>query len=271
MIFKALLILIEVLIITVLNYYMASSFYSLDVLYCLPVIQTARFAALQTETFTRSYTISLVAMTCAIAWSAAEAAVVWPSFPLGALAMNILTRGVTFTIIARVIAKLWKEKELERNDNLTGLANRVELTRKLEEVQLHSERSGKPYSLLLINIDKFREFNDEFGHQYGDEVLKLLAAVLQEKTKAQDMVARLASDEFVILLPDTEAKLCLPLGTRICSSVVHKFSQNNWDLNLSFGQVTEIGGNKNLDNLYKIAGENLTINRNRKNDASISS
>jgi len=104
MIFQALLIAIEVLFITVLNYYMSSSYYSLDVLYCLPVIQTARFSALQAQTTSGAYTLPFVAIICAIAWSAAEAAVVWPSFPIDAYLMNVLTRGVTFTIVERVIS-----------------------------------------------------------------------------------------------------------------------------------------------------------------------
>ncbi len=262
MIFKSFLLLVEVLIITVLDYYMASSFYSLDVLYCLPVIQTARFSSLQRDSFSGSYTIHLVAIACAIAWSVVEAMVVWPNFPISAIAMNILTRAVTFTVIARVVMKLWKDKEHEVKDSLTGLSSRVELARKLEEVQAQSERHGNPHSLLFINIDRFRKFNDEFGHKMGDEVLIQLAKTLQGRTKEDDMVSRIASDEFLVLLRDADQKLSLVMGTRLCAAAQSAFKDLGWDLTLSFGQVTEIGRQKSLEELIRLAGENLKANRN---------
>jgi diguanylate cyclase (GGDEF)-like protein len=249
------------MIITVLNYYMASSYYSLDVLYCLPVIQTARFSALQRDSSTSSYTIHVVAITCAVAWSAAEAFVVWPNFPFSAVLMNVLTRGVTFTIIARVIAKLWRDKEFERKDNLTGLANRAELAKELEETQLQSELTGKPHTLLFINIDNFRMFNDEFGHKRGDEVLIHLAQVLQGKIRDRDMVSRIASDEFLILLHESDEQISHRMGGRLCLAATHSFKESGWNLNLSFGYVTEIGREKSLEELIRIAGENLKINR----------
>ncbi len=261
MIFKAFLILIEVLCITVLNYYMSSSYYSLDVLYCLPVIQTARFAALQSQSTSGTYTLPLVAIICAIAWSAAEAAVVWPSFPIDAFLMNVLTRGVTFTIIARVIAKLWRDKEFIRKDSLTGLANRLELSGKLEEIQLKSHSSGMPYTLLFINIDKFRVFNDEFGHQSGDDVLKVLAESLLEVTKTQDVVSRIASDEFFILLPETDDSLIQQLALRFCKAAEKKFSLKGWNITLSFGYATDTGNKKNLEDLIRIATEKMKNNR----------
>ena len=261
MIIRSFLIGIEVLFITVLNYYMSSSYYSLDVLYCLPVIQTARFAALQTHSSSGAYTLPIVAIICAIAWSAAEAAVVWPSFPIGALLMNILTRGVTFTIIARVIAKLWKDKESARKDVLTGVANRLELSSRLEDIQLKSKVSGLPYSLLYVNIDGFREFNDISGHQVGDNALKQLAETLQEATKAQDVVSRIASDEFFIILTETDENLIKQLAVKVCRAAEKKFIQNGWKLTLSFGFTTERGTQKSVEELIRLAGEHLKLNR----------
>ncbi len=261
MILRAFLILIEVLAITLLNYYMATSYYSLDVLYCLPVIQTARFAALQSQTGSGAYTLPMIAIICAVAWSTAEAAVMWPSFPISAVMMNILTRGVTFTIIARVIAKLWRDKESIRKDSLTGLGNRMELSKRLEDIQMRSQATGNAYSVLLINVNNFREFNDEFGHQSGDDVLVQLANTLQEVTKAQDVVSRIGSDEFYILLPGTDEKLISHLASRFCKSAEKKFQQQNWDVTLSYGYTTQTGVNKSLEDLMRLVIENLRHNR----------
>jgi diguanylate cyclase (GGDEF)-like protein len=261
MILQALLIVIEVLLITVLNYYMSSSYYSLDVLYCLPVIQTARFSALQTQTTSGAYNLPIVAIICAIAWSAAEAAVVWPGFPIDAFLMNVLTRGVTFTIVARVIAKLWRDKDFVRKDSLTGLANRLELTTRLEAIQLKSFVSENPYTLLFINIDQFRKFNDQFGHQSGDDVLKQLAETLLQVTKSQDVVSRIASDEFFILLPETDEEMIRQLAIRFCLVAEKKLIENGWNLTLSYGYATEVSKQKSLEDLIRIAAEKMKNNR----------
>jgi diguanylate cyclase (GGDEF)-like protein len=261
MIIRSILIFVEVLFITIMNYYTASNYFSLDVLYCLPVIQTARLSALQRESSSGSYTIHIIAVTCAIAWSAAEAFVVWPNFPFSAILMNILTRAVTFTIIARVIAKLWKDKEIERKDYLTGLSNREEMNRKLEEMQLLSDVSGSPYTIMFVNIDRFRAFNAEHGYQSGDQVLKKLAATLQVKIKYEDMIARIAGDEFVILLHDTDDKLSQRMGARLSSAVKAAFNENGWDLNLSYGCITDTGKTRSVDDLIRMAGENMKAGR----------
>ena len=266
MFFRSLLILIEVLSITVLNYYMASSYYSLDVLYCLPVIQTARFAAIRSENDSETFVLSFVAITCAVAWSLVEAAVTWPSFPISAVLMNIITRGVTFSIIARVIVKLWKDRESARKDTLTGLANRFELTKSLDELQIQSERTGDPYTLLFFDIELFRIFNQEFGLQAGDDVLKQLAVVLQESTKINDVVSRFMSDEFFILLPNMDEQLSHKVATRICGAAARKFKQNGWDITLSYGLVSEIGTHKRLEDLIEIA----RTNKNQHKDSQVS-
>ena len=260
MFFRSLLILVEVVFITVLNYYMASSYYSLDVLYCLPVIQTARFAAIRDEKNSENFTLFFVAMVCAFAWSLAEAAVTWPSFPISAVLMNVVTRAVTFSIIARVIVKLWKDRESSRKDSLTGLANRFELTKSLDDVQRQSQITGNPYTLLYFDIEYFKIFNQAFGLQTGDDVLKQLAIVFQEATKVNDIASRIMSDEFYILLPDMDAELSQKVAIRICGAAERMFSKYGWKLTLSYGFVSQIGSQKNLDELIQMARDNK-INR----------
>lgn len=264
MLFRTLLIFIEVLFITILNYYMAASYYSLDVLYCLPVIQTARFGALQVQRNSDSQTLTIVAIFCAVAWSLAEAAVSWPNFPVSAFLMNVVTRGVTFLVIGRVIAKLWKDKEYSRKDWLTGLADRMEFIKWFENKQTKSERSGKQYSLLFFNIDKFRALNEKYGHQKGDEALKTLAGTMRENSRGGDIASRIGGDEFVLLLPDTDEQSCYSLGTRIAQATEGKFKQNGWDHTLSFGHVTGFGKQRSVEELLREASEKMYLNKQSK-------
>ena len=267
MLLRSLLIVLEVLFITILNYYMASSYYSLDVLYCLPVIQTAQFKALQSQRSSDTQYLLAIAILCGMAWSLAEAAVTWPDFPISAFLMNVITRAVTFTVIGRVITKLWKEKENLRKDELTGLVNRLEFINWFENKQLESQLKQKPYSLLFINIDNFRALNDKLGHQVGDQALQILAGTLLENSRGNDVSSRIGSDEFVLLLSDADERICLVLADRIIQAAEKKFKQNNWHISLSFGHVTDMGNMRSVQELLRIAGEKMYLNRKNKQNS----
>jgi diguanylate cyclase (GGDEF)-like protein len=257
MILRIVLIVIEVLFITVLDYYMASSFYSLDVLYCLPVIQTARLGALQKQSNSDSHTVAIVAVFCALAWSLAEAAVTWPNFPISAFLMNVVTRSVTFTIIGRVLTKIRRDKQYSRKDWLTGLPDRMEFIKWFEVKQEQSERSGRPYSLIMINIDSFRAFNDKHGYQIGDQALVRLADTLLENSRNIDTASRLGSDEFLLLLSDTDEKACDHLANRLIHEAKTGFQKNGWELSFSHGTVTETGFTRSVDELLRAAAESM--------------
>jgi diguanylate cyclase (GGDEF)-like protein len=261
MILRIFLIVLEVLFITVLDYYMASSFYSLDVLYCLPVIQTARLGALQQQRNSDSHSLYIVAAFCALAWSLAEAAVTWPGFPISAFLMNVVTRSVTFTIIGRVIMKIRKDKQYARKDWLTGLPDRTEFIKWFEIKQDQSERSGLPYSLIMINIDGFRAFNDKHGYQLGDQALVLMANTLLENSRGEDTASRLGSDEFLLLLSDTDEKACDFMTGRIVNAAVSSFQKNGWDLSLSCGKATETGVTRSVDELLRAATDSMRLDK----------
>jgi len=110
------LVVAEILFITFWDYKVAGAYYSLDVLYCLPIIQAARIGAIRSLRHSDTQMSALVGVISAVAWSIAEAAVVWPHYPLDAFTMNIFTRSVTFTVLGRVVAKLWKERDFSRKD-----------------------------------------------------------------------------------------------------------------------------------------------------------
>ncbi len=89
---------------------------------------------------------------------------------------------------------------LARFDSLTGLANRSRLLEILNETMARSERDGDVLALIFLDLDHFKQINDTFGHHVGDQVLKEFAARLSNAVRASDTVARLAGDEFVVVL-----------------------------------------------------------------------
>jgi GGDEF domain-containing protein len=190
-VWRFILVVAEILLITLFDYKLAATYFSLDVLYCLPVIQAAQIGAIRSMRRSDRQTSTIIGVLSAVAWSVAEAAIIWPGFPPVAFAMNVFTRSVTFTVLGRVVAKLWKEREYSRKDALTGLANRLEFSERFEAEQLRSERSGNPYSLLFIDIDLFKILNDQHGHHVGDKALKAVAEILNDNSRSVDTVARI--------------------------------------------------------------------------------
>ncbi len=93
--------------------------------------------------------------------------------------------------------------ELSVTDELTGLANRRRLDRKLEDEVARSGRTGQIFAVLMIDLDHFKQVNDRHGHQAGDEVLVKCGKALKASARSTDFVARFGGEEFCMLLPDT--------------------------------------------------------------------
>ncbi len=97
-----------------------------------------------------------------------------------------------------------REEEASRTDSLTGLKNRRGFLEACDGALQRSRRSGKPLSVVLADLDHFKEVNDVLGHGAGDEVLQKVAREFRSSVREQDTVGRWGGEEFVFLLPDTE-------------------------------------------------------------------
>ncbi len=92
-------------------------------------------------------------------------------------------------------------KEQANRDSLTGLFNRRYLEGTLEREMARCKREGAPLSMLLLDLDHFKLVNDTYGHQAGDEVLRVFGRLLQENARAEDIVCRYGGEEFLLVLP----------------------------------------------------------------------
>jgi len=107
----------------------------------------------------------------------------------------------------------WKRRALY--DGLTGCLTREAFISRLEAECVRSERTGAPFSLLLVDVDHFKDVNDRHGHEIGDRVLAHLAATFRAEARSADSVGRLGGDEFAILLPDTDVRGAVQLAERL--------------------------------------------------------
>ncbi len=104
-------------------------------------------------------------------------------------------------------------------DPLTGLHNRAWLDRTLERVAHRQADAGSPFSLLFLDVDRFRRLNRRFGHLVGDTVLQQVAQVLVEVLRPSELVARYGGDEFVVLLPGLTAEEARAVAERVLASL----------------------------------------------------
>lgn len=104
-------------------------------------------------------------------------------------------------------------------DGLTGINNRAAFDGRFAEEWSRAQRYDMPLSLLLLDVDCFKSFNDSFGHIAGDELLQMLARLLQTTARIIDFVARYGGEEFVVLLPNTAGEGALLMGERFRAAV----------------------------------------------------
>ena len=131
------------------------------------------------------------------------------------VAYPLAISGVTHSLRSRVARQNKRLAELGRTDDLTGLGNRRQCFEVVETELARFRRAGRPAALLMIDIDNFKAINDRYGHMVGDDVLCGMAAILRETCRAADTTARHGGDEFLIVLPETNAAEVAALAERI--------------------------------------------------------
>jgi diguanylate cyclase (GGDEF)-like protein len=111
--------------------------------------------------------------------------------------------------------QLQKVTELSNRDGLTGVFNHRYFQTSLDELMTEHTARQSPLSLIIMDIDFYKRFNDEYGHLQGDQVIRELAKILVSATRKTDIVARYGGDEFTIILADTDTDLARQIGERI--------------------------------------------------------
>jgi diguanylate cyclase (GGDEF)-like protein/PAS domain S-box-containing protein len=165
------------------------------------------------------------------------------------------------------------QKQLEEfsfSDGLTGIANRRMLDTVLEREWAQAQRSQKPLSLILADIDFFKQYNDSYGHMKGDECLKRVAQTLSlAANRPRDFIARMGGEEFVWVLPETDAASAREVANKCLhlirqAQIPHEASQVSSLLTLSLGvgtvvpsqQANALGFIEKVDELLYLAKHN---------------
>ncbi len=143
-------------------------------------------------------------------------------------------------------------------DPLTETGSRLALQIRLAEAEAATLKAGKPFSVVLVDVDRFKEINDRHGHLVGDAVLQEVAALLRSRLRAQDSVARYGGDEFVLILPLTESEEAAHLAGELRKLAgERKFSDHQLSISLSMGVATFSVEAEDLREILRRADEAL--------------
>lgn len=125
-----------------------------------------------------------------------------------------------------------------RSDPLTGLLNRRGFEFQLDFAMALARRSGRPLSVLVIDVDHFKRINDQHGHDEGDAVLRTLARVLRQRLRESDVLARMGGEEFLALLPDTTADAAVTIAEQLRELLAHSPMAHGEPVTASMGVAT---------------------------------
>jgi len=151
-------------------------------------------------------------------------------------------------------------RKFERNattDALTGLANRHAMQELFPIEIRHCVENNKPLSMMMIDVDNFKQFNDMFGHIAGDRALSIVSKILRTQFRPRDLLVRYGGDEFAVLLPGANQETALAIGERVRVAVGGSTGDGSDSLikipvNVSLG-VAELTPNGDLDKLIRNA------------------
>lgn len=138
-------------------------------------------------------------------------------------------------------------------DPLTGVSNRNRFFLLAEQVMHEASRYGRPFSLAYIDLDNFKQVNDQQGHHEGDKALQAVAAVMKSNLRQADIIARIGGDEFVVLLPGSDHSMAETALRKLQSMLLQEMKANKWPITFSIGAVSCSNFQGSIHEVLKLA------------------
>jgi len=185
-------------------------------------------------------TSTLIASFASITWLAAD--LLSGHFNQYIPFLNTFIRLSVFLIVTSLILELRqtleREKKQASTDHLTGALNNRAFFKALNNEILRAKRYKHPFTVAYLDLDNFKQVNDEKGHTQGDEVLKDIVHILQSSLRAVDTVARLGGDEFAVLLPETDKASAEVVLNKINAQVLKNMQSQRLPVTMSAGVIS---------------------------------
>ncbi|MGE4318453.1 MAG: diguanylate cyclase [Deferribacterales bacterium] len=161
-----------------------------------------------------------------------------------------------------------KIEQLALTDSLTGLANRRNIMNQMAIEVSRCGRNGSNFSLIMGDIDFFKKINDSYGHDTGDHVLKVLALIMQENLRQQDIISRWGGEEFLIMLPYTDLNKAVAVAEKLREAVKNtplSYAGEKFSVTMTFG-VSQFDKNLGLEKAIKKADDALYLGKHTGRD-----
>ena len=149
-------------------------------------------------------------------------------------------------------------KNASMTDGLTGLFNRAAFDQHMASLFVQAQQQHAPLSVMLIDADHFKSYNDQFGHLAGDEALRQLGKILQQASRKTDIAARYGGEEFVLILPETTADAAQQIAERLCEQVAHTtFAHRAMTVSIGVATWPQVGQQASITALIEAADQAL--------------
>ncbi|HSB02312.1 MAG TPA: GGDEF domain-containing protein [Anaerolineales bacterium] len=179
---------------------------------------------------------------------------------------NTMIRFGFFVLVACLVAEVRSAHEVQRlmarTDYVSGAVNARYFNELVEMEIARSRRYQYPFTAAYMDLDDFKQVNDNFGHDTGDEVIRFITSELKSQLRSTDIVARMGGDEFVLLLPtvgQSEAQSVIP---RLHYELTQQMQQRNWPVTFSIGVVICVVAPASAKELIKMADELMYMVKN---------
>ena len=184
------------------------------------------------------------------------------------LDLNLLKTIADFAAIA--IEKAYYFKALKRVasiDSLTGLYNRRSFQRFLDREIERAKRSDNVFTVMMLDVDRFKEINDSYGHLAGDRVLAEIAGILQSNLRKADLICRFGGDEFIVIMPDVGLSEAKYAKERITASLAERNRNAPVEIEMSIG--LHQGEGSETDEILQFVDEDLYDNKEKSFDRGV--
>jgi len=178
--------------------------------------------------------------------------------------LHFFALGVLMFAIAKIEESLWSARKQAMHDPLTGLLNRRALKMFGGEAFARTQIMHKPLTAVVIDCDDFKKLNDEMGHRAGDHALQILARALDAETRDTDVIARIGGDEFVLLLPGSDAEEARGVMARVSINFDQRILDAGYGTSLSVGLASMDEGDGGIEDLLSRADEQMYFDKAKK-------
>jgi diguanylate cyclase (GGDEF)-like protein len=201
----------------------------------------------------------IASVLCALVWMASNYLAGMHYSSEAIWGINLAMQGTSFIVVGLLIAAVrtsyQQVEQLSRTDSLTMLLNARAFADEAGRVLAIGRRHHHAATVVYIDLDNFKDVNDGVGHHEGDRVLRATADLLRQALRAGDVVARIGGDEFVVLLPETDAHGAAPLIERLRLALHIALSTERYTISASIGAVSFAEPPANIEAAVRKADE----------------